>query len=156
MGPFQIQPRRFDGRLRSAHRGTTLCLRTGPAVELLARDCLYLHQLTGSLNFALRQRRGRTSPLQLRFGTGQLRLVGPRIDLEQDLALLYLFTFDEGDALDVSGDPWMDLDLVHRLETARELIPFRDLALGHLGDRDRLRWRRGGRILSASHVQGSE
>ena len=156
LGPLQVEPGGLHRGLCGADRGAALGLGAGPAIELLPRDRLHIHQLAGSLHLALGQCRSRAGPLQLRLGTSQVGLVGPRIDLEQDLALPHLFPFGEGDPLDVARDPGLDLHLVHRLEPAGELVPFGDLTLGHLGYRDRLRRRRGGRLLPATHRQGRE
>ena len=72
-----------------------------------------LRQTLGALHFPPRQVGGGLGLLQLRFGSGQLRLIGARVDLEQHLALADAVALVEGDPADVAGDPRADLDGVH-------------------------------------------
>ena len=136
--PLQIEPGGLHRGLRGTDLGATLDLGAGPAVELLPRDRLHIDQGAGSLRFTLCQRRSRAGALQLRLHPSQLGLIRPRIDLEQDLALLHLSPFGEGHPSDVPGDPGADLHLIHRLEPAGELVPLGDCLLGHRGHRHRL------------------
>ena len=73
----------------------------------------------------------------LRLGPVDRRLVGPGVDDEQDLVLLDDLAVLEADLLDIARDPGADLDPLHRLEAAGELVPLGELAGQRLGDRDR-------------------
>ncbi len=128
---------------------TPLACGAGPAVELLARDGLHVHQLLGAGHLARGQLGRGARLLQLRLGAVELGLVGPGIDLEEHLALPDLSPLGERQALDVARDAGPDLHVVHRLEAAAELVPLRDVALEDGGDADGGR-RRGCRRLGVA------
>ena len=65
------------------------------------------------------------------------RLVGARIDDEQDLARLDELAVPELDLLHVARDAGADLDLLHRLEAAGELVVLRQATHERGSDRDR-------------------
>jgi hypothetical protein len=98
------------------------------------------------------QRALELAPRQLRLGAGvrQLavrlqrdRLEGTGVDDIEQVARFDEVAVFELDGVDKTADPGADLDFLHRLEPAGELIPIGDGAFGRLGDRHRRR-RRGG------------
>ena len=135
-----VQPRlsRAVSTAASAARtaATLLATGAGPAVELLAGDGLHLYQLFGAAHLALGQVRRSARLLQLGLRPIEVGLVRAGIDLEEHLALADLAALGERHSPDVARDPGPDLDLVHRLEPAAELVPLGDVALEHRGHAD--------------------
>ena len=99
----------------------------------------------------LREHELRARLCKLRRALVALRLVRTRVDDEQHVALLYLTALGEVDRGDVTGDARTDLDALHGLEAAGELIEFRDLARDHLRHVHLRRWRR--RLDSAASLR---
>ena len=83
----------------------------------------------------------------------ELRLVGPGIDLEQQVALLDHRALAEVHRFEVPADPRPHLDGVHRLEACRVLVPVGELALDRMGDGHFGRWRLLG-LLAAARDDG--
>jgi hypothetical protein len=64
------------------------------------------------------------------------RLVGPRIDDEQEVAALDLAAFGECQLVDVARNPRADFHRLHGLQPSGELIPILDPLLQYLGHAD--------------------
>ena len=90
--------------------------------------------------------------LQIGLGLIDRELVGPRIDHEQQVALLDDLAITEMNGIDESGHPGANVDGRQRLEAAGVFVPFGDLLLQRLRHRDRRRRRRaaGGRLVVAA------
>ena len=123
---------------------------------LFARDGLDVHQTLGSLHFASRQRCAGAGSFQLCFGPLEIRLVGPRIDLEEHLTLADLLPLGEGHPPEVSGNAGTNLYRVHRLEAPGEFVPLGDVSTGDLRDRDGGSGRRSRRLGAATGSEDAE
>ena len=76
---------------------------------------------------------------ELRLGGIEVDLIGPRIDDEEQIALLDQLAVREMDLRQIAADPGANLDVVDRLELAGELVPFGDGLLQGMADGDRRR-----------------
>src|SRR5579872_1954201 len=74
----------------------------------------------------LRERPARFGLREIRLRLFHVGFVRPRIDDEEDIALVHHGPLGEGDTLDVSRNTRAYVDHVDRFEMARELVPVRD------------------------------
>src|SRR3546814_14707033 len=88
LGELQVELRRRDRGLGGAHAGVALCAGGLAGLELLARDRLGLDQGLRTRILRLRQLGFGAGALQLRLRLVECRLVGARVDHEQQVALL--------------------------------------------------------------------
>jgi hypothetical protein len=84
---------------------------------------------------------------ELRLRRHQLRLIGRRIDLEQEIAGLHILAFAKIDLDQEAVDPRPDVDRLHRLDAADIFVGGGNVARRDALDGDR--GRRTGRRLSA-------
>jgi hypothetical protein len=110
-------------------------------------------QLLRAVQLHLGVGQGRRRVAHLRLGLLVQRLVGARVDLEQQLALGHGLPVLEPDRGDVAGDSRPHVDARRRFELADEVVPVLDLALKRLGDDDGRRRRRGGLARAATRDQ---
>ncbi len=118
----------IERRLRGFHVGLRLLAPGRARVVFLLRDSMLGEETRRSVALGLGEH-------QLRARLGEpgarlvaLRLVGARVDDEQHVALFDFAPLGEVDRGDVTRDARPDLDALHRLEAAGELIELRHLA----------------------------
>src|SRR5579864_1361085 len=88
----------------------------------------------------LRERPARFGLREIRLRLLHIGFVGPRVDDEEDVALVHHGALGEGDALDVSRNTRAYVHHVDGFEMARELIPVGDWSSN--GRSDGHLWRR--------------
>jgi hypothetical protein len=112
----------------------------GTGLRLFLGHRLALHQGAGTSEELLREIHARLRQLEIALRPAQLRLVGARVDREQEVALSHQGALAKVDRLQVAADAGADLHGIDRLESCRVLVPVDELALhgardGHLGRR---------------------
>jgi len=125
-------------------RGGLVPFGTGPR-DLLLADRVGFHRLLEPLEVGLGAPQPRLGRLDAGLGSVTQRLIGLRLDHEEQVALVDEGARFEGDPVQVSLDPCPDLHRLACLGRADELLKNCDIALVRGGDRD-LGWR-GGRDL---------
>ena len=135
-GEGQLELGRLDLGLGHLHRRLRVAHDRHAVVEGLLRDDLPLHQRlaahdveVGVLHLGLGRK-------QLGLRLLQRALERPRIDHEQQVALLDGLAVLEVHLGEIAGDARAHLDGLDRVEAAGVLVPLDDLALQRLGDRD--------------------
>ena len=74
----------------------------------------------------------------------ELRLVGPRIDDEEQIALAHFLAFLERDAIDVAADARTQFDAFHGRDATGVVVPLAHVAFDRVGDADLGRRRTAG------------
>ena len=143
---LQVQPGLMHGRPQCLQRSRRFSPVARGFVELLLADRPFAQQ-------ALCPREVRGLPLepglhrqQIALGLLQRRLVGARVDLEKDVALLDQGPFLEVDLVEVTPHAGAHLDGINRGRPGGEIRVIGDVPLNGVADRDRCcRWRFRGR-----------
>ncbi len=136
LGEAEVQPRSGDHGLGGFEIGLRLQHRRLAGVDFLLAGGLGGQQGLGAGQLNLGVLKGRRGAAFLAGGLLHHRLVGPRVDLEQHLALADELPVGEVDLDDVAGDARTQLDGGGGLEAADVLVPVADLALQRRGDHD--------------------
>ncbi len=144
MGPAHVE-------LGLAHRGLGLVQRRlcceallGALVERFARSEAGGDEAAGAVELLSGKLQRRLGGGDLRPGVSQGDVVGPRVDDEEQVALLHELAVGEVDLGEVAADLRPDLDAVRRRELAGEAGPGREPLPERRGDHDHRR-RHGGR-----------
>src|SRR4029077_16982045 len=103
-----------------------------PRLRFLLRHRLALYQERDARQVLLREVDARVRLLEITLGAVELRLVGARIDLEQEVALLDQRALAEWHQFEVATDARAHLDRVHRLESRGVLVPVGQIALDRM------------------------
>ena len=143
-GELQVQGRGLHIALGRGQIRRRLLFGGEPGLVLLLRDRLGRQQVLRPCEFDLGVVQRRLGVLLLPSRLGQGRLIGPRIDDEEQLALAHDLTVTKVDRGQIARDARPDVDRVDRFEPADVVVPIDDLGLkrfGHRHDRRR-RWRR--------------
>ena len=140
LGLIDRSDRRVARRLGDIHLGDALVVGLLGGIVVLA-------ELGSAVELGL-------GKIELRLGLGLLGLGGlerelerPRLDDEQEIALLHKLAVDEVDGFEVAAHPRAHLDGLTRLELAGEVAPFLHVPDEGLGHGDGGRRRRGLRRL---------
>ncbi len=145
-------------RFGGVERGVGVAQLLQPLVVGADRHEILGAQLGGALELAVGELDGGVGLVDLGLRGGALDLERPRVDDEQEVALLDQLAVLEMDLLEIAADPGAQLDIVDRGELPGELVALDDLLAQRLADRDRRRRRRGGRRRLAlgafQHVPG--
>ena len=153
----EVETGHANGRLCALHVGLGGARSRRRLVELLARHGLRFEQRPGTGQLALRELGTRLRRAHLRLRTRQLRFERPRVDREQQLALLDESAVDEVHRVDRAGNARPQLDVVGGLEPAAELLAVGHRALHRGGDADRRRLRRAalgvGRLAAPAELE---
>ena len=151
-----VELRGFELRLRAAQGGFEFLDGSAGFIDLALRRGLRGEQLLVAGERDARQVDAGVERSHLRLGRPGLRVVGPGIDGEQQIALVDLGALLEVDALDVAGNARPDLYLLDRFETRGKFDCLGDRAghrRGH-GDLRRathaVRWAAGAVVLLAA------
>ncbi len=122
-GKGQVQPSRLQGRAGGLHIGAGgLGLGLQPLQLALGHGVL-VHQPLAAIRIGGRQLGLGLCAGQLSGQAVHLGLEGPRVDLEQHLALAYLSPLAEANAVDEAADAGMHAHAIDRFEPAGELVP---------------------------------
>ena len=141
-GEAQVERCRLERRLGSRYIGLGLGNRARALIELLLGDRAARLQPLDSHRFDAREFERRLVAFHIGGGAINFRLVGPRIDDEQQGTALDLAALRKGDLVDVSRNTRADFHGLHGLEPPRELVPIFDLLFQYRGHAD-LRGRSG-------------
>ncbi|MNJ56870.1 hypothetical protein D3C77_524340 [compost metagenome] len=141
-GEAQVQARQVQLRLDRGDTGTGFGGSTAARLGQFRGNGIAAAQALATAGFVFTANGGGAGLLQLGFEAAHFGLERPRVDLEQQVALLDLSAFGEGHLIDLAGNTRSDFYRLGRFEAAGELVPFIDRLLQHLGDADL--GRRGG------------
>ena len=120
-----------------------LLLRGLSFVEIAGGDCRRLGQLLRPLVFRFGELQLGLGNVHTRRGLIDLGLVGARINLKQQIALLHVAAFRERHLRQITRDPRHDANRLHRLKSASEHFAVSNLALDHATDLDEGRFGQG-------------
>ena len=132
----EIELRGAQRRLDRGHRRRRLLGGRGPAFALLGGHGVLAGQPLGPLQLGGSALHRRAGPRQVGGEAIDLRLEGPRVDLEEHLAAADNRALLERHGGDEAGNARPDVDRVHRLEAAGHFIPLGDVAGHDLGHGD--------------------
>ncbi len=132
----QIERRGFEGSLGSPQVGFGLRNRALALIQLLLGDGAAVLQPLHAGQFDARELERGLVALDVGGGAIVFRLVGPRIDDEQEVAALDLAAFGERQLVDVARNTRADFHRLHGLQPSGELIPILDALLENLGHAD--------------------
>ena len=129
----------IDLRLIEFHHALVLLDDVDLILVLLARDRILLGQLLVARQVDLRLRQQALIAGQLAFELGLLELVGPRVDLRQEIAFLDDLPFGESHVDELAVDLGLHGDGCDRCHGAERVDDDADIALADGGGADRLR-----------------
>ena len=136
VGELDVELRRADRGLARLDRGRRHLEFGNPLVVVGDGLEALVLEVGGTLELSLRQVELRIRLAQLCLRRRQRRLIGPRVDHEQQVALLDHLAVLEMDLGQITADAGADLDVVDGGELPGELVPLGDLLLERRADRD--------------------
>ena len=139
----------IDLRLIELHRALVLLDDVDLILVLLARDRILLGQFLVARHVDLRLRKQALIAGQLAFELGLLKLVGPRVDLREEIAFLDHLPFGESHFGELAVDLGLHGDGRDRRHGAERVDDDANIALADGGGADRLR-----RVLDARRMAG--
>ena len=129
----------IDLRLIELHRALVLLHDVDLILVLLPGDRILLGQFLIAREVDLRLRQHALVARQLALVLGLQKLVGPRVDLRQEVALLDRLSFGEGDFRELTVDLGLHGDRRDRRDGAERVDDDADIAGADRGRADRLR-----------------
>ena len=142
MGELEVELGLGDGRLVGLDGGDGSLRRRARVLELLLRRELLLGELAVAHEVEIGAHNLRLVALEIGLGLVEIGLEGPRVDDEEEIALLDQLPVLEMNLGEIAAHPCAHLDILDGSELPGVFVPFDDLALERVADRDGGRRRR--------------